>query len=91
MNEAGQQALLGAYWGFTEAANNAGVNKGGDALMPTSMATTVRVRDGKTMTTGRSVCRNQRAVGRLLRPRLRQFGRGHRVACQNSRRSPRLD
>ena len=49
--EAEQQAVMGAYWAFTEAVNKAGVNKGGDALMPTSMATTVRVRDGKTVTT----------------------------------------
>ncbi len=51
MTEAQQQANMGAYWAFTEAVNKAGVNKGGDALMPTSMATTVRVRSGKTVTT----------------------------------------
>lgn len=51
MTEAEQQANMGAYWAFTEAVNSAGVNTGGDALMPTSTATTVRVRDGKTMTT----------------------------------------
>jgi len=50
-SEAEQQEVMGAYYGFTEAINKAGVNKGGDALMPTSMATTVRVRDGKTVTT----------------------------------------
>lgn len=50
-SEAEQQAVMGAYYGFTNAVNKAGVNKGGDALMPTSMATTVRVREGKTLTT----------------------------------------
>lgn len=51
MSKAEQEANMGSYWGFTEAVNKAGVNKGGDALMPTSMATTVRVRDGKTIAT----------------------------------------
>ncbi|MBX3052434.1 MAG: YciI family protein [Caldilineaceae bacterium] len=50
-SEAEQQAVMGAYYQFSEAVNKAGINKGGDALMPTSMATTVRVRDGKTITT----------------------------------------
>lgn len=51
MTEAEQQADMAAYFAYSEAVNKAGIDRGGDALMPTSMATTVRVRDGKTIAT----------------------------------------
>lgn len=44
-------AWMGEFWAYTEAMNEAGVNRGGEALLPTSTATTVRVKDGKTVTT----------------------------------------
>ncbi len=50
-SQAEQEAVMGAYWAFTNEVNEAGVNLGGEALQPTSTATTVRVRDGKTLTT----------------------------------------
>src|SRR5579864_8195611 len=40
-----------AYGVYTEEIMKAGIMKGGDALLPTAMATTVRVRDGQTLTT----------------------------------------
>ncbi len=44
-----QQAVLAGYFAFSaEFKDKLG---GGEALMPTSSATTVRVRDGKTLTT----------------------------------------
>jgi hypothetical protein len=46
-----QEAVMGAYYAFTQEINGAGVNLGGEALVPTSSATTVRVRNGKTVTT----------------------------------------
>lgn len=51
MTEAEQQANMGAYFAFTNEISEAGVNMGGEALMPTAMATTVRVQNGKTLTT----------------------------------------
>ncbi len=39
------------YGTFTEEVNKAGVFQAGDALMPIATATTVRVRNGKTLTT----------------------------------------
>ena len=51
MTEAEKQADMAAYFNFSDAVNKAGIDRGGDALMPTSMATTVRVRDGKVVTT----------------------------------------
>lgn len=48
--EAGQ-ALMQAYFKFGEEGEAAGVLAGGEALMPSAMATSVRVRDGETITT----------------------------------------
>jgi hypothetical protein len=44
-------AWMGEYWAYTEAMDKAGVRKGGEALQPTATATTVRVKDGKKVTT----------------------------------------
>jgi hypothetical protein len=41
----------GEYGAFTQSIIQSGNFKAGDALQPTNMATTVRVRDGKTLTT----------------------------------------
>jgi hypothetical protein len=43
--------IFGAYMAYTEEMAKAGVLRAGDALKPTSTATTVRVRDGKTLHT----------------------------------------
>jgi hypothetical protein len=40
--------MMGAYRAYTEAMKQAGVLVAGDALQPSSTATVVRVRDGKT-------------------------------------------
>lgn len=46
-----QQALMNAYWGFTQEVQKSGLMKGGEALQPTATATTVRVQGGKTLAT----------------------------------------
>jgi hypothetical protein len=47
-----QQEVMAAYVAFGEEGGKAGVLTGvGEALQPTSTATTVRVRDGETVTT----------------------------------------
>lgn len=46
-----QKAVLDAYFAFNAAAKEAGVFIAGDALQPTSMATTVRMREGELLTT----------------------------------------
>jgi hypothetical protein len=43
--------MLAEYGAFTQAIIQSGNYKGGDRLQPTTTATTVRVRDGKTLTT----------------------------------------
>lgn len=46
-----QEAIMGGYWKFEELVSARGVRRAGEALMPTMTAKTVRVRDGKTLTT----------------------------------------
>jgi hypothetical protein len=45
------EKIMGEYYAYGEQVSKAGVFKAGDALMPTQTATTVRVRDGKKLTT----------------------------------------
>jgi hypothetical protein len=51
MPEAEQKAFFGAYFEFTNSIKHSGHHRGGDALEPVSTATSVRVREGKTLTT----------------------------------------
>jgi hypothetical protein len=57
------QEVMDAYNKFGEEAAAAGVMKGGDALQPTQTATTVRVRDGKTLTTDGPFAETKEALG----------------------------
>ena len=45
------QTLMGDYYAFTEAVKEKKLYVDGNALKPTATATTIRVRDGKTLTT----------------------------------------
>ena len=46
-----REKIFGEYMSFTQGIVKSGHMRGGDALEPVSTATTVRVRDGKTVTT----------------------------------------
>jgi hypothetical protein len=46
-----EQAMLAEYQTFTQSIISSGNYKGGDRLQPTTTATTVRIRDGKILTT----------------------------------------
>jgi hypothetical protein len=50
LSEAEQKAELNEYFAFTKLVREQGVLVDADALHPTATATTVRVRDGKTLT-----------------------------------------
>jgi len=52
-----------AYDEFTKAVRDAGVFRAGEALQPTSAATTVRVRDGRTLTTDGPFAETREALG----------------------------
>ena len=45
-----QEAVMDAYFAFSREAREAGVMLSGEALQPTTTATTVRAREGKTLT-----------------------------------------
>jgi hypothetical protein len=51
MTETEQNQEIADYWAYTNEISQSGVRESGEALMPTTTATTVRVRDGKTITT----------------------------------------
>src|SRR6478672_1503506 len=51
MDEKERNALMGEYFAFSEEHRKNGKMIAGDALQATSTATTVRVRDGKRLTT----------------------------------------
>ena len=51
MDAATRQKMMTDYGAFTQSIIQSGNFKAGDALQPTTTATTVRVRDGKTLTT----------------------------------------
>jgi hypothetical protein len=51
MNEKERNALMGEYFAFTEEIKKSGTLVAGDALQATNTATTVRVRNGKPLTT----------------------------------------
>jgi hypothetical protein len=51
LDQATLSTMMNEYREFTQAIVKAGQFKGGDRLKPVSSATTVRIRDGKTLTT----------------------------------------
>jgi hypothetical protein len=51
LNEADRNALSAEYMTYSQSIAQSGHYKGGNALQPTSTATTVRVREGKRSTT----------------------------------------
>ena len=51
MNPADRQQMMTDYGAFTQSIVQSGHFKAGDGLQPTTTATTVRVRDGKMLTT----------------------------------------
>lgn len=50
-SKAEQEAIMTDYFAFTERMRESGKLVAGDALMPTESATTVRIREGKMVTT----------------------------------------
>jgi hypothetical protein len=58
-----QQAQVDGYNAFTDHVKERGAYEAGEALDPTSTATTVRVRDGKTLTTDGPYAETKEALG----------------------------
>jgi hypothetical protein len=58
-----QGAVMAAYNAFTEHIRSKNAYLGGEALEPTATATTVRVRDGRTLTTDGPFAETMEALG----------------------------
>jgi hypothetical protein len=58
-----QQRIMQAYGAFTEELQASGKMVAGDALQPTSTATSIRVRDGETMTTDGPFAETKEVLG----------------------------
>ena len=63
MPEAEQHEVYGKYFTFTEELRASGKMVAGDALQPTSTATSVRVRDGETLTTDGPFAETKEVLG----------------------------
>ena len=55
--------MMKKYFAFTQDAKDKGVYIGGNALQPTTTATTVRVRDGKTITSDGPFTETKEQIG----------------------------
>jgi hypothetical protein len=62
-SEAEQASQVDAYNAFTDHVRSRGAMKGGEALHPTSSATTVRVRDGRTISTDGPFAETKEVLG----------------------------
>ena len=63
VSEAQMAEVMGAYNAYTAEIRSKGVFESGEALHPTKSATTVRVRDGKTLTTDGPFAETKEALG----------------------------
>jgi hypothetical protein len=63
LDDTEEAAILAGYGQFMEEMNERGVLQGGERLRPTSDATTVRVRDGETLTTDGPFAETKEQVG----------------------------
>jgi len=71
-SQAEQSDVMNRYFAFSNSVQEAGVYVAGEALHPSSTATTVRVRDGKTLTTDGPFAESKE-----------QFGGFYLVDCKN--------
>jgi hypothetical protein len=63
MDPAEGEKVMGEYAAFTQSIAERGIMKAGEALHPTDSATTVRVRNGETVTTDGPFAETKEAMG----------------------------
>ncbi len=63
MDEAAKKAMYADYWKFTTEIRESGHYKTGSPLLPTSTATTVKVREGKTIATDGPFAETREQIG----------------------------
>lgn len=72
MDATARQKMTAEYGAFTQSIIQSGHFKAGDGLQPTTTATTVRVRDGKTLTTDGPFAETREQLGATIwsKPRI---------------------
>src|SRR4051794_9995662 len=82
---------MGAYWAYTNEVKEAGAYQAGEALHPTSTATTVRVRDGKIVATDGPFAETKEQLGGYYvvdcKNLMRRFSGRQRSRTRQSHRS----
>ena len=84
-------AIYGEYWAYSEELQKAGAMVAGDALAPTSAATTVRVRDGQTLSTDGPFAETKEQLGGYYLIDVREPRRGDRVGREDPVLAVRID
>jgi hypothetical protein len=82
MSEAEQQAEFIAYNSFGDVMGARGVLGGGEALLPTNTATTVRVRDGKVLATDGPFAETKEQLGGFYLLQCKDLDEAIEVASQ---------
>jgi hypothetical protein len=81
-SEADGQKLTKEYGEFTQAIVKSGNLRGGDALQPTRTATTVRVREGKTMSTDGPFAETKEQLGGYYLVEAKDLDEAIRIAAR---------
>jgi hypothetical protein len=77
-----RDAMFRAYLEFTQSIVSSGHMKGGEGLQPTSTATTVRVRDGKTLTTDGPFAETKEQLGGYYLIEARDLDEATKIAAR---------
>ena len=91
MDAAARKKMMADYGAFTQSIIQSGNFKAGDALQPTSTATTVRVRDGKTLTTDGPFAETREQLGGYYLVEAKDLDDGPRHCRADSRRQGWFD
>lgn len=77
-----REAMFKSYLDFTQSLIASGHMKGGEGLQPTSTATTVRVRDGKALTTDGPFAETKEQLGGYYLIEARDLDEATRIAAR---------
>ena len=86
LDDTEESAILAGYGQFMEEMNARGVLQGGERLRPTSDATTVRVRDGETLTTDGPFAETKEQIGGYYIVDCKDLDEAIEIAAEDPRR-----
>ena len=82
MSKADGDAMMGAYFAFTDGIRKSGQYVAGEALQPVQTATTVRIRNGKTTTTDGPFAETKEQLGGFYLIEARDLNEAIQVAAK---------